>query len=95
MLRKRVICMWWLWLTTTMKVTTSIRLVSIRSWIVPIRNWRKLLPRRLSICLRLLPPLIVPSLMHTSIKAFISISYNIVSTKLIAKRMRIQSSKRK
>ncbi|KAL4329258.1 hypothetical protein AHAS_Ahas13G0282100 [Arachis hypogaea] len=41
----------------------------------------------------IVPPLIVPSLMHTPI--VISISYNIVRTKLIAKWVRIHSKKRK
>ncbi|KAL4344564.1 hypothetical protein AHAS_Ahas11G0191000 [Arachis hypogaea] len=93
MLREGVICMWWLWLTITIRVTTYIRLVCIRSWIVPIRNQRRLLPRRLSIILGLLPSLISNSLMHFVIVA--SIPYNIVVTTLVAKGVRIHSSKRK
>jgi len=65
-------------LTTTRRSTTSIRLVCIRSWIVPIRNRRRLLPRRLFIGLRLLPPLISKYLMQTLIEVPISISLNIV-----------------
>ncbi|KAL4304908.1 hypothetical protein AHAS_Ahas16G0025300 [Arachis hypogaea] len=76
MLRERVIYMCWLWLTITIRVIAHIRLVCIKSWIVPIRNRRRLLPRRLSISLGLLPPLISKSLMQILIKA--SISYNIV-----------------
>ncbi|KAL4350561.1 hypothetical protein AHAS_Ahas10G0154300 [Arachis hypogaea] len=84
--------MWWLWLTTTMRITTSIRLICIRSWIVPIGKRRRLLPRRLSISLRLLPPSIPKSLMHILIEAYIP--NNIVVTKLIAKVMRIHNIKR-
>ncbi|KAL4315491.1 hypothetical protein AHAS_Ahas15G0190400 [Arachis hypogaea] len=63
-------------MTRTIKTTTSTRLICIRSGIIPIRNRRRLLPRRLSICLRLLSPLIVPSLMHILI--VISTSCNII-----------------
>ncbi|KAL4306469.1 hypothetical protein AHAS_Ahas16G0181400 [Arachis hypogaea] len=66
-----------------MWITTYIRLVCIRSWIVPIRNRRRLSPRRLSISLGFLPSLISKSLMHVVI--VISISYNIVVTTIIAK----------
>ncbi|KAL4306228.1 hypothetical protein AHAS_Ahas16G0157300 [Arachis hypogaea] len=76
MLREGVICTWWLWLTITTRVITHIRLVCIRIWIVPIGIRRRLLPRRLSISLGLLPPSISKSLMQFLIKA--SISYNIV-----------------
>ncbi|KAL4373183.1 hypothetical protein AHAS_Ahas05G0056300 [Arachis hypogaea] len=58
-----------------MRVTTSIGLICIRSGIIPIRN-RRLFPRRVINSLRLLPSLIVPSLMHILIVA--SISYNII-----------------
>ncbi|KAL4287389.1 hypothetical protein AHAS_Ahas19G0181300 [Arachis hypogaea] len=84
-------CMSWLWLTNTMRVITYIRLVCIRSWIVPIRYWRRLLPRWLINSLRLLSSLIVPSLMHVVIVA--SIFYNIVVTTLIAKKVRIHDGK--
>ncbi|KAL4276414.1 hypothetical protein AHAS_Ahas20G0204800 [Arachis hypogaea] len=76
-----------------MRVITHIRLVCILEWFLLIIHWWRLLPWKLIKCLRLLPPLVVPSLMHVTI--VISISYNIVRTKLIAKRMRIHSVKRK
>ncbi|KAL4306631.1 hypothetical protein AHAS_Ahas16G0197600 [Arachis hypogaea] len=75
MLREGVICMWWLWLTITMRVTTYIRLVCIRNGIILIRDRRRLLPRRLINPLRLIPSLIVPSLMHIVI---VPIFYNII-----------------
>ncbi|KAL4344732.1 hypothetical protein AHAS_Ahas11G0207800 [Arachis hypogaea] len=76
MLRRGFICMWWLWLTIITRVITHIGLVCIRIRIIPIRFWRRLFPRRLSISLGLLPSLISKSLMHILIEAFIS--YNIV-----------------
>ncbi|KAL4315839.1 hypothetical protein AHAS_Ahas15G0225200 [Arachis hypogaea] len=76
MLRGWFIGMWWWVLTITIRVTTSIRLICIRIGVIPIRNRRGLLPRRVINHLRLLPPLIVPSLMHIPIEA--SISYNII-----------------
>ncbi|KAL4344513.1 hypothetical protein AHAS_Ahas11G0185900 [Arachis hypogaea] len=76
MLRGWFIGMWWWLLTITIRVTTSIRLICIRMRVIPIRNRRLLLPRRLINSLRLLPPLIVPSLMHILIVA--PISYNII-----------------
>ncbi|KAL4287699.1 hypothetical protein AHAS_Ahas19G0212300 [Arachis hypogaea] len=68
--------MWWWLLTITIRATTSIRLICIRIRIIPIRNRRLLLPRRVINPLRFLPPLIVPSLMHMVIVA--PISYNII-----------------
>ncbi|KAL4286713.1 hypothetical protein AHAS_Ahas19G0113700 [Arachis hypogaea] len=68
--------MWWWLLIITIRVTTSIRLICIRIRIIPIRNRRLWLPRRVINPLRLLPPLIVPSLMHIVIVA--SIPYNII-----------------
>ncbi|KAL4315588.1 hypothetical protein AHAS_Ahas15G0200100 [Arachis hypogaea] len=68
--------MWWWLLTITIRVTTSIRLICIRIRIIPIRNRRRLLPRRVINPLRLSPPLIVPSLMHILI--VVPISYNII-----------------
>ncbi|KAL4287797.1 hypothetical protein AHAS_Ahas19G0222100 [Arachis hypogaea] len=76
-----------------MRVITHIRLVCILEWFLLIVHWGRLLPWRLIKCLRLLPRLVVPSLMHVAI--VISISYNIVRTTLIAKMMRIHSFKRK
>ncbi|KAL4365227.1 hypothetical protein AHAS_Ahas07G0085000 [Arachis hypogaea] len=76
MLRGWFIGMWWWLLTITIRVTKSIRLICIRMRIIPIRNRRRLLPIRLINPLRLLPSLIVPSLTHILIEAFIS--YNIV-----------------
>ncbi|KAL4286904.1 hypothetical protein AHAS_Ahas19G0132800 [Arachis hypogaea] len=75
MLGKWLKGIWWWLLTTTMRVTTSIRLICIKSGIIPIRN-RMLLPRRVINSLRLLPSLIVPSLMHVVI--VVPISYNII-----------------
>ncbi|KAL4286810.1 hypothetical protein AHAS_Ahas19G0123400 [Arachis hypogaea] len=60
-------------------------------WPLLIVHLERLLPRRLINCLRLLPSLIVPSLMHVLI--VVSISYNIVVTTLIAKKVRIHSGK--
>ncbi|KAL4287937.1 hypothetical protein AHAS_Ahas19G0236100 [Arachis hypogaea] len=76
MLQRGFICMWWLWLTITIRVITHIGLVCIRIRIIPIRVRRGLLPRRLSISLWLLPSLISKFLMHILIEAFIP--YNIV-----------------
>ncbi|KAL4287457.1 hypothetical protein AHAS_Ahas19G0188100 [Arachis hypogaea] len=76
MLRGWFIGMWWWLLTITIRVTTSIRLICIRIKVIPIRIRRGLLPRRLINPLRLLPSLIVPSLMHILIVA--PISYNII-----------------
>ncbi|KAL4329591.1 hypothetical protein AHAS_Ahas13G0315400 [Arachis hypogaea] len=76
MLRGWFIGMWWGLLTITIRVTTSIRLICIRIGSMPIRVRRLLLPRRLINPLRLLPSLIVPSLMHILIVA--SIPYNII-----------------
>ncbi|KAL4315446.1 hypothetical protein AHAS_Ahas15G0185900 [Arachis hypogaea] len=76
MLRRWFIGIWWWLLTITIRVTTSIRLVCFRIRVIPIRIRRLLLPRRLINPLRLLPSLIVPSLMHILSEAFIS--YNIV-----------------
>ncbi|KAL4337582.1 hypothetical protein AHAS_Ahas12G0124600 [Arachis hypogaea] len=76
MLRGWFIGIWWWLLTITIRVTTSIRLICIRIRIIPIRIWRLLLPRRLINPLRLLPSLIIPSLMHILIVA--PISYNII-----------------
>ncbi|KAL4315477.1 hypothetical protein AHAS_Ahas15G0189000 [Arachis hypogaea] len=76
MLRGWLIDIWWWLLTTTMRITASIRLICIRSGIIPTRDRRRLLPRRLINPLRLLPSLIVPSVMHVVIVA--SISYNII-----------------
>ncbi|KAL4276084.1 hypothetical protein AHAS_Ahas20G0171800 [Arachis hypogaea] len=67
MLRRWSIGIWWWLLTITIKVTTSIRLICIRIGIIPIRIRRLLLPRRLINPLRLLPSLMVPSLMHVII----------------------------
>ncbi|KAL4315424.1 hypothetical protein AHAS_Ahas15G0183700 [Arachis hypogaea] len=76
MLRGWFIGMWWWLLTITIRVTTSIRLICIRIRIIPIRNRRLLLPRRVIDLLRLLPPLIVPSLMHIVI--IVPNPYNII-----------------
>ncbi|KAL4350246.1 hypothetical protein AHAS_Ahas10G0122800 [Arachis hypogaea] len=76
MSRMRFLSIWWDLLVATRGSIIAIRLICIRRGIIPIRNQRRLLPRRLSISLRLLPPLIVPSLMHILI--VISISYNII-----------------
>ncbi|KAL4391154.1 hypothetical protein AHAS_Ahas03G0216700 [Arachis hypogaea] len=93
MLRMRFIGIWWWLLIVTRISAIAIVLTCIRSWIIPIRNRRRLLPIRLINPLRLLPSMIVPPLMHILIEA--SISYNIVVTKLIAKGMRIHNIKRK
>ncbi|KAL4344590.1 hypothetical protein AHAS_Ahas11G0193600 [Arachis hypogaea] len=76
MLRRWFIGIWWWLLTITIRVTTSIKLICIRIRIIPIRIQRLLLPRRVINPLRLLPPLIVPSLMHILIIA--PIPYNII-----------------
>ncbi|KAL4315979.1 hypothetical protein AHAS_Ahas15G0239200 [Arachis hypogaea] len=76
MLKWWFIGMWWWLLTITIRVTTSIRLICIGIRIIPIRNQRLLLPRRVINPLRLPPLLIVPFLMHVIIVA--SIPYNII-----------------
>ncbi|KAL4316339.1 hypothetical protein AHAS_Ahas15G0275200 [Arachis hypogaea] len=91
MVKMGFIGIWWWLLIVTRMSTIAIGLICIKSWIIPIRNRRRLLPRRLINPLRLLPPLIIPSLMHILI--VISTSYNIVITTLIAKMVRIHSSK--
>ncbi|KAL4287210.1 hypothetical protein AHAS_Ahas19G0163400 [Arachis hypogaea] len=70
--------------------TISIVLVCTLEWLLLIVSWWRLLPRGLSISLRLLPLLIVSSLMHVLIVA--SISYNIVVTTLITNGVRIHSN---
>ncbi|KAL4316014.1 hypothetical protein AHAS_Ahas15G0242700 [Arachis hypogaea] len=76
MLRRWFIGIWWWLLIITIRVTTSIRLICIRIMIIPMRIRRLLLPRRLINPLRLIPSLIVPSLMHILIVA--PIYYNII-----------------
>ncbi|KAL4315914.1 hypothetical protein AHAS_Ahas15G0232700 [Arachis hypogaea] len=56
--------------------TIFIVLVCTLEWLLLIVGWWRLLPRRLSKSLRLLPPLIVPSLMHVLVVS--SIPYNII-----------------
>ncbi|KAL4397417.1 hypothetical protein AHAS_Ahas01G0189800 [Arachis hypogaea] len=74
---KWFIGLWWWLLTTTIRVTTSIRLICIRIGIIPIRGRRWWLPRELINPSRLLPSLIVPkSLMHIVLVA--PIPYNII-----------------
>ncbi|KAL4329327.1 hypothetical protein AHAS_Ahas13G0289000 [Arachis hypogaea] len=72
---------------------STISIVSVRTleWFLHMLSWWRLLPRGLSISLRLLPPLIVPTLMHVFIVGFIP--YNIIGTKLIAKGVRIHNNK--
>ncbi|KAL4276285.1 hypothetical protein AHAS_Ahas20G0191900 [Arachis hypogaea] len=76
MLRRGFIGIWWGLLVTKRGSTVSIVLVCTLEWLLLIISWWRLLPRGLSISLRLLPPLIVPSLMHILIVA--SIPYNII-----------------
>ncbi|KAL4343837.1 hypothetical protein AHAS_Ahas11G0118300 [Arachis hypogaea] len=76
MLRRGFIGIWWDLLVTTRGSTIAIELICILEWLFIIVRWGRLLPRGLSISLRLLPPLIVPSLMHVLIVA--SIPYNII-----------------
>ncbi|KAL4350300.1 hypothetical protein AHAS_Ahas10G0128200 [Arachis hypogaea] len=93
MLRVWIIGIWWWFLKVTSRFTIAIGLVCIIEWLFFIVHWwRRLLQRGLIICIWLLPPLIVPSLIHFFI--VISTSYNIVVITLIAK-MRIHDSKRK
>ncbi|KAL4276849.1 hypothetical protein AHAS_Ahas20G0248300 [Arachis hypogaea] len=92
MLRIRFISIWWWFLKVTRRFTITIRLICIIEWLLLIVHWWGLLPIGLIICIWLLPPLIVPSLMHILIEA--SISYNIVLITLIAK-VRIHNEKRK
>ncbi|KAL4300868.1 hypothetical protein AHAS_Ahas17G0243900 [Arachis hypogaea] len=91
MLRRGFIGIWWGLLVITRGSTIAIGLMCILEWLLLIVRWWRLLPKRLIICSRLLPPLMVPSLMHILIVAFIP--YNIVVTTLVAKGMRIHSSK--
>ncbi|KAL4343813.1 hypothetical protein AHAS_Ahas11G0115900 [Arachis hypogaea] len=76
MLRRGFIGIWWWLLIVTKRSTIAIRWVCIKGWFLLIVCWWRLLPRGLSISLRLLPPLIVPSLLHVLIVA--SIFYNII-----------------
>ncbi|KAL4381376.1 hypothetical protein AHAS_Ahas04G0127300 [Arachis hypogaea] len=92
MLWRGFISVWWWFLKVIMKFTIAIELTCIRMGIIPIGN-RRLLPRRVIKSLTLLPSLIVPSLMHVVIEN--TISYNIIVTTLIAKRMRIHSRETK
>ncbi|KAL4276306.1 hypothetical protein AHAS_Ahas20G0194000 [Arachis hypogaea] len=93
MLRRELIGIRRLWLITTRRSTISIGLVYIMECFLLIVHWRRLLPKWLIISIWLLPPLIVPSLMQAFI--VVLISYNIIVTTLLAKRVRIHSSKRK
>ncbi|KAL4276356.1 hypothetical protein AHAS_Ahas20G0199000 [Arachis hypogaea] len=93
MLMVRFISIWWCLLVTTRGFTIAIGLICIKSWIIPIRNWRRLLPKRLINPLRLLPSLIVPPLMHILIEG--SIPYNIIVSTLRAKVMRMNNKKTK
>ncbi|KAL4276618.1 hypothetical protein AHAS_Ahas20G0225200 [Arachis hypogaea] len=76
MLRRWFKGIWWWLLTIIIRVPISIRLICIRMRVIPIRIRRGLLPRRLINPLRLLPSLIVPSLMRIVI--IVPISYNII-----------------
>ncbi|KAL4329362.1 hypothetical protein AHAS_Ahas13G0292500 [Arachis hypogaea] len=91
MLKRGFIGIWWWLLIVTKRSTIAIRWVCIKGWVLRIVPRGSLLPRWLSVSLRLLPPLIIPSLMPVLIVA--SIPYNIIITTLIAKGMRIYSSK--
>ncbi|KAL4350593.1 hypothetical protein AHAS_Ahas10G0157500 [Arachis hypogaea] len=76
MLRRGFIGIWW-WLLIIKKVLTiAIILVCLLEWLSFIVCWWRLLPRGLIKSLWLLPSLIVPSLMHILIVAFIP--YNII-----------------
>ncbi|KAL4315986.1 hypothetical protein AHAS_Ahas15G0239900 [Arachis hypogaea] len=70
--------------------TIAIVLVCVIEWLLII-PWRWLLPRALIKSLWLLPSLIVSSLIKALI--IISSSCNMIVTKLIAKGVRIHSSK--
>ncbi|KAL4357081.1 hypothetical protein AHAS_Ahas09G0151000 [Arachis hypogaea] len=70
--------------------TITIVLVCIIEWLLVIVHWRGLLPRGLIKSLRLLPSLIIPTLMHVLIIA--SIPYNNIGTKLETRGVRIHSS---
>ncbi|KAL4394208.1 hypothetical protein AHAS_Ahas02G0129000 [Arachis hypogaea] len=76
MLRREFINIWWWLLVVTGKSTISIVLICIVKWLLLMVHWRVLLPRWLSISLRLLPPLFVPTLIHVFIVS--SIPYNII-----------------
>ncbi|KAL4293899.1 hypothetical protein AHAS_Ahas18G0174200 [Arachis hypogaea] len=91
MLRRWFIGIWWWLLTIIIRVTISIRLICIRMRVIPIRI-RRLLPIRMINSLRLLPFLLVPSIMSVIIE--VHISYNTIRIKLIAK-VRIHSGKAK
>ncbi|KAL4315984.1 hypothetical protein AHAS_Ahas15G0239700 [Arachis hypogaea] len=71
---------WWWLLIITRRSTRAIRLVCILEWLLLIVHLGRLLPRRLINSLRLLPSLIVPSLMY--VVSTIPILYNIVVTTL-------------
>ncbi|KAL4294271.1 hypothetical protein AHAS_Ahas18G0211400 [Arachis hypogaea] len=88
MLRVWIIGVWWWFLEVTRGFTITIGLVCIIEWLFFIVHWWRLLPRGLIICIWLLPPLVIPSLMHIFIE--VPISYNIVVITLIAK-VRIHS----
>ncbi|KAL4374114.1 hypothetical protein AHAS_Ahas05G0149400 [Arachis hypogaea] len=60
-------------------------------WFLLIVHGRRLFPRSLIISTWILPPSIVPSLMH--VLNVVSISYNIVRTTLIAHVMRIHRTR--
>ena len=83
MLRVWIIGIWWWFLKVTSRFTIAIGLVCIIEWLFFIVHWWRLLPRRLIICIWLLPPLVIPSLIHIFI--IVLITYNIIVTTLIAK----------
>ncbi|KAL4365647.1 hypothetical protein AHAS_Ahas07G0127000 [Arachis hypogaea] len=93
MLRRGFIGVWRWLLKIKRALTIAIILICFLEWLLVIVCWRRLLPRGLIKSLWLLPSLVVPSLMHVLI--VISSSCNMIITKLIAKGVRVHSSKRK
>ncbi|KAL4287783.1 hypothetical protein AHAS_Ahas19G0220700 [Arachis hypogaea] len=89
-LRIQFIDIWW-WLTTIRISIIPIELVCTIRRIVLLVKWRRLFPRRLSISTYLLPQLTFLPKMRTGIE--VTIPYNIVTTKLQAKRVRIHREK--
>jgi len=87
-----IVC-WWGLLIVTKRSTITIVLGCIVEWLLLMAHWRRLLLKGLIKSLWLLPSLIVPSLIQAFI--VISISYNIIVTKLIAKGVRIHGKRRK
>ncbi|KAL4381324.1 hypothetical protein AHAS_Ahas04G0122100 [Arachis hypogaea] len=84
---------WWVLLVTTKGSTISIILVCIVEWSLSMISWKVLLSKGLIRSSWLHPSLVALTLMHIPI--VISSSCNIIVTRLIAKGVKVHTSRRK